>query len=149
MSTVLDFLRIWKDDLAFLLLFAVIFFFFLKDFKLTSKNSWIVLLGLTALGAFFGYRAWQRRKLLAELEARQRELEKVEERLKALMDKQKITQEAYEKARADLERAKSETALAILRADRQHAERVAEIEEDYKDMTADELVGRVKKILQK
>ncbi len=145
---ILNFLKNNGDYIAFTAIFLVVLFFFLKEFKITSKNSWAVLLGLTALGGFFVFKAYQRKRLLAELEAREREMEKIEQRYNDLKNKQQLTEAAYKKAKEDLERAKVDAALAILKADQEHAARVVEIENEYQNISAEDLIKKVKNIIQ-
>ncbi|MFQ5753714.1 MAG: hypothetical protein ACE5HI_17125 [bacterium] len=146
----LDLLRFFKNYSEFIIfgvIFVVVLFFFLREFKLTSKNSWGVLLGLTALGGFLALQAWKRKKLLQELEARERALEKLEESYKDLKDKQKLTEEAFNHAKNDLERAKVDAGLAILKADEEHAQKAAEIEREFENKSADDLIKDIRDIL--
>lgn len=135
-------------DLVFIALFLLVFIFFLREFKITSKKSWVVLLGLTALGGFFVFQAWRRKKLLEQFEEREKALKKLEEEYKNLKAQQKITEEAYQNAKGELERAKVQTGLAIMRADEELAQKTAEIERDYQNMTVDESIARIKAALQ-
>jgi len=135
-------------DLVFIALFLVVFIFFLREFKMTSKKSWVVLLGLTALGGFFVLQAWRRKKLLEQFEEREKALKKVEEEYNNLKAQAKITEAAYQNAKNDLERAKVQTGLAIMKADAELAQQVSEIERDYQTMTVDESVARIKAALQ-
>ena len=99
-----NFIRANSDYILFSAILLVVLFFFLKEFKVTSKNSWSVLIGLTALGGLFAYKTWQRKKLLDELEAREKALEEIEKRYAELKDKAKITEEAFKKAKKMLKR---------------------------------------------
>jgi biopolymer transport protein ExbB/TolQ len=146
---ILSFVKNNGDYIAFSVIFLVVLFFFFKEFKITSKNSWGVLLGLTALGGFFAFKAYQRKKLLEQLEARERELEKIEQRYNDLKNKQQLSEAAYQKAKEDLERAKVDAALAILKADQEHAQRAVEIENEYQNISADDLIKKIKTIIQK
>lgn len=97
--------------------FIVLIFFVLKDFKLTSKKSWGLLLGLTALGGVIAIRAIAKRRLLQELEERENQLEEIEERYNHMKDNNQILEDDYNKLKAELERVKQESRKAIMEAD--------------------------------
>ena len=142
-----NFIRANSDYILFSAILLVVLFFLFKEFKITSANSWSILIGLTVLGGLFAYKAWQRKKLLDELEAREKALKEIEKRYAELKDKAKITEEAFKKAKDNLERAKLDAATAILRADEEHAARAAEIEREFQNKSADELVVDIKNII--
>lgn len=142
-----NFIRANSDYILFSAILLVVIILFLKEFKITSKSSWGVLVGLTALGGLFVYKSWQRKKLLDELKAREKALEEIEERYAELKEKAKMTEEAYQKAKRNLERAKVDAAISILRADEEHADRAAEIEREFENKSADELVSDIKNII--
>ncbi len=148
MIGILRFMRDYGEHLIFIALFAIVLFFFLREFKLGSKNSWAVLLGLSALGGLFIFKAYRRKKLLEELQRREDELKKIESRYEELKNQQQLSQAAYEKAKSELDRAKVDAALAILRAQEEHAARAVEIENEYQNISSDELVAKVRGILQ-
>ncbi|MFQ5571773.1 MAG: hypothetical protein ACE5G0_18990, partial [Rhodothermales bacterium] len=64
-------------------LFIVVFILFMRDFKLTSIRSWVMLLGLIGVGAVLVTQARKRWALLKEFEAREKKLKDLEERYKA------------------------------------------------------------------
>lgn len=97
--------------------FIVLIFLVLKDFKLTSKKSWGLLLGLTALGGVIAIRAIAKRRLLQELEERENQLEEIEERYNHMKDNNQILEDDYNKLKAELERVKQESRKAIMEAD--------------------------------
>lgn len=97
--------------------FIVLIFFVLKDFKLTSKKSWGLLLGLTALGGVIAIRAIAKRRLLQELEERENQLEEIEECYNHMKDNNQILEDDYNKLKAELERVKQESRKAIMEAD--------------------------------
>ncbi len=97
--------------------FIVLIFLVLKDFKLTSKKSWGLLLGLTALGGVIAIRAIAKRRLLQELEERENQLEEIEKRYSDMKDNNQILEDDYNKLKAELERVKQESRKAILEAD--------------------------------
>lgn len=97
--------------------FIVLIFLVLKDFKLTSKKSWGLLLGLTALGGVIAIRAIAKRRLLQELEERENQLEEIEKRYSNMKDNNQILEDDYNKLKAELERVKQESRKAIMEAD--------------------------------
>ncbi len=135
-------------DLVFIAIFLFVFIFFLREFKITSKKSWVVLLGLIGLGGFFFLQAWRRKKLLEQFKEREEALKKIEADYDRLKAQAKITEEAYTNAKSELERAKVQTGLAIMKADEELAQQVSEIEREYQSMTVDESVARIKAALQ-
>lgn len=147
MIGILRFMKDYGDHLLFAILFVVVLFFFLREFKITSKNSWMVLIGMSALGGLFAFKAWQRKKLLEELKRREEALKQIENRYEELKNQNKLSQEAYKKVREELERAKVDAALGILRAQEEHAAKAIEIENEYQNISSEELLAKVKTIL--
>ncbi len=147
----MDFLRIGPftiTDIIFIALFGVVFIFFLLDFRLTSKRSWLVLLGLTALGGVIISQAWRRKRLLEQLAEREEALEKLEGQYDELKKKAQISEAAYQQAKEELDRAKVQAGLAALRADEELAAAAAEIERDYQNMSVEESLRRIREALQ-
>lgn len=97
--------------------FIVLILLVLKDFKLTSKKSWGLLLGLTALGGIIAIKAIAKRRLLQELEERENQLEEIEKRYSDMKDNNQILEDDYNKLKAELERVKQESRKAIMEAD--------------------------------
>ena len=145
---IFSFLKNYGDDLAFIVIFLVVAFFFLKEFKITSKSSWGVLLGLTALGGLFTYRVWKRRKLLEELERREQALKELEKRYEELKANHLISEAAYNEAKSNLDRAKVDAATGVLKADEEHAQAVSEIERDYQNISGEDVIKRAKRLIQ-
>lgn len=144
---IVSFLRNWGDDLLFFVIFAVIFIYFLKEFKITNKNSWMILLGLTALGGLFAWRTWKRKKLLDSFREREKQLEALEKEYDELKEQSQITEAAYNKAWADLQQAKVDAGLAVMNADAELAERIEEIRKEYQDMTVEESIAKIEEAL--
>ncbi|RMF56657.1 MAG: hypothetical protein D6743_19920 [Calditrichaeota bacterium] len=147
MLSLFRFIRDYGEYATFFVLFAVVIFFFLKEFKLTSKNSWAVLLSLTGLGALVAFQAWRRKRLLQELQRRENALKKIEKRYQELKDQHKLTEEAYHRSKAELERAKVDAGLAILKADEEHARKAEEIEREFENKSAEELLAEIRAIM--
>lgn len=146
--SILRFLRDFADDLIFIAIFVVVLFMFLKEFKLSSKNSWGVLLGFTALGGLFVFRAWRRKKLLEEFRQREKQLEELEKAYDDMKQKAKITEEAYKEAKAELQEAKVTAGLDLLKADQDLADKLEQIKRERQNMTAEESVAKIKEALQ-
>jgi ABC-type nickel/cobalt efflux system permease component RcnA len=135
-------------DIIFVVLFLVLLFTFLKDFKMTSKRSWIILLSLTILGVLAIFQTWRRKKFLEQFREREKALEDLEKEYDKLKDQAKISEEAYLQAKADLERAKVEAGIAIMKANEELAEKIRQIESDYHNMTVEESIAKIKEALQ-
>jgi len=145
--SILRFLRDHADDLIFMAIFLVVFFFFLKEFKLTSKNSWAVLLGFTAMGGLLIFRAWRRRKFLDEFRRREKLLEELEKEYDSLKAEAKITAAAYEQAKTELQRAKMDAGLSILAADADLRRNLEEIRRTHGTMTVEESLQKIEEAL--
>ena len=135
-------------DWIFLAVFVLIFVLFLLEFKVTSKQSWMMLLGFIALGTYLGFQSWRRKKLLQLLELREKELQKLEQEYKALKARGKLTEAAYQEAKAELERAKVDAGLAILRADERYRETVKAIEREYQNLGPEASLKKIREALQ-
>lgn len=136
----------WFEIILFVV-FAILLIAFLKEFKLTSTRSWVMLLGFTALGGLFVFQRWRRKKLLEQFREREKELEKIEERYNELRKNGEITEEAYNDAKKQLEKAKVEEGLAIMRADELLTEQLEKIEKEYSDLTIEESIAKIKDAL--
>ena len=141
---IFNYLKANGDSLLFLFVLLVVFYFFLKEFKITRKSSWGMLLGLTALGGIFACKMWKRNKLLEELKQREQALQDLDDRYRKLYSKHMITESAYQKVKSELEQARRDAALGILKADEAHARTVAEIERKYANVSDAELLKAVK-----
>lgn len=143
-----SFFKTYGDDLAFIVILLVVMFFFLKEFKITSKSSWGVLLGIIGLGGLIGFKMWRRKKLFEDLERREKALEDLEKQYNELLNEQKITKEAYDKAMDDLERAKKDAAISVSTANEEYEKEVAEIEKEYGNMSGAEAIRKAKELVQ-
>jgi Skp family chaperone for outer membrane proteins len=129
-----------RDMIVVAVVFVVVMVLFLRDFKLASKRSWMVLIGLTALGGMFFFQAWKRKQLLKEFAEREKKLHDLETQYQQLKDEGKITAAALEKAKADLEAEKSAAAAAIAQADKNLADALAQARKDNLGSSDDELL---------
>ena len=118
--------------------FIVLIFLVLKDFKLTSKKSWGLLLGLTALGGIIAIRAIAKKRLLQELEDRENQLEEIEQRYSNMRDNNQILEDDYNKLKAELEKVKQDSYKAIMEADAR-IEAARRERDNYKDITKEEV----------
>jgi len=118
--------------------FIVLIFLVLKDFKLTSKKSWGLLLGLTALGGIIAIRAIAKKRLLQELEDRENQLKEIEKRYGDMKDNNQILEEDYNKLKAELEKVKQDSYKAIMEADAR-IEAARRERDNYKDITKEEV----------
>ncbi len=107
-----------------------------------------MLLGFIALGTYLGFQSWRRKKLLQLLELREKELQKLEQEYKALKARGKLTEAAYQEAKAELERAKVDAGLAILRADERYRETVKAIEREYQNLGPEASLKKIREALQ-
>jgi cell division protein FtsL len=146
-------IQAWKfisnnmDLLVLAAILIVVFILFIRDFDLKNKRSWMILLGLSALGAIVFYRAIKKNQLLKELEKREKELEKLEEEYNNLEKKAQISHENLEKAREKLREAKKKTALDILRIDEKYHQDVQEIEKEIEETKPEDMILRVREII--
>lgn len=134
-------------DIFLIVVFLILLVAFLKEFKLTSSRSWIILLGFTSLGGLFAFQRWRRMKLLKQFEEREKVLKELEREYDEYREKGKITREAYEQAKDELEKAKINEALAVMQADEHLAQKREEIERDFNTMTTEELLARFREAL--
>lgn len=119
-------------------MFIVLIFLVLKDFKLSSKKSWGLLLGLTALGGVIAIRAIAKKRLLQELEDRENQLEEIEQRYSNMRDNNQILEDDYNKLKAELEKVKQDSYKAIMEADAR-IEAARRERDNYKDITKEEV----------
>ncbi len=135
------------EIIVFGLLFLLVFWGMVLEFKLTSPRSWLVLLAFTALGGLAFWQSWRRKLLLKELAERERALTKMANRYRTLKEQARISEAAYNKAMAELERVRKDAFLEILNADAEYAKRLAEIRRSYRGLTAEETATRIRKLL--
>ena len=108
------------------IIFIVLILLVLKDFNLTSRKSWGILLGLTALGGVFAIRTIAKNRLLQELVERENRLKEIENRYNDMKGNNQILEDDYYKLKAELEKVKKESYKAIMEAD-------ARIESAYRE----------------
>ncbi|MDQ7063539.1 MAG: hypothetical protein Q9P90_04750 [candidate division KSB1 bacterium] len=134
-------------DLFFLGVFVLVFILFILDFRLASRRSWAILLGMAGLGGVLLVKRWLRKQVLRELEAQEKIRKRQEKELEALRQKAEISEAAYRAALAELQQARKEHALFLARLDRELQERLLEIEKEYQNLTPDETLEKLKAIL--
>lgn len=137
-------------DIALIAVFIVLFFAFVKEFKITSKRSWVVLLGLTALGGLFSFQRWRRNQLLKQFKEREETLKEQERKYDELRKKGEITEEAYNSAKEELENTLKKEALAIIDAYEKADERRKAIKERFSNnISSKDLYSELDKITNK
>ncbi len=135
------------DFIFFGIILLVVLVLFIKDFQLTSVRSWLILAGITAMGAVMAIRAFKKNKLLSALAEREEALKKLEEEYEKLKDEHKISKENYENTKKELDEAKKKTARDILKADEKYNDELKKIDEEYKDINPSDLITRSRTIL--
>lgn len=136
----LELLKSSGQDILIFIVLGVLILLFLKDFKLTSRRSWSILLGLVSLGGIFAFQYFRRRNLLMELAKRERDLKQLENAYAALRDEGKITEAKYRSAREELDRAKRDAAKSVLGAEDQYREKLEAIEKEHATLSPEELI---------
>ncbi len=134
-------------DLAFLALFVLVFILFLLDFKLTGRRSWAILLGMVGLGGALLIKYWLRKQILKELEEREKINRQKEKELEELKKEARISEAAYRQALKELEEMKKQHALALARLDRELHDKLTELDQEYSNLTPDETLEKLRKIL--
>ena len=104
------------DNLGIMAVVVIVLIAFLKDFNMTSKRSWVVVIGLTVIGGVTIFQTWRRKQLLRGLEQKEKDLRRLEEDYARAREGQVITKAALDKANADLTRAQEELQQARARA---------------------------------
>jgi len=72
------FVKTYSDAVVMAFILIIFFILFIRDFDYKSKRSWLILLGISALGATVFYLAIRKNKLLKELEEREKKLKNLE-----------------------------------------------------------------------
>ncbi len=142
----MEILKIFKGNIDLVVIgvvFIIVIFLVLKDFNMTSKKSWGLLLGLTALGGIIAFRAVTKYRLLKELEDRERKLEEIERNYEALRKDNKILDEDYNKLKGELDQVKKESYKAIMESDAR-IDAARKESENYKDITREEVYDFLK-----
>ncbi|MDZ7740372.1 MAG: hypothetical protein U5Q03_01070 [Bacteroidota bacterium] len=135
------------DLLIIGIILLIVFILFIRDFDLKSKRAWMILLGLSSLGAFIFYKAINKNRLLKELQQREKKLQELEKEYESLKKRHEISEENYRLAKKELEDAKKKTAMDMLLADEKYREEVEKINEDFENITSDELLEMTAEIL--
>ncbi|MCK4662355.1 MAG: hypothetical protein KAT68_05790 [Bacteroidales bacterium] len=146
-------IQIWQyiknngDLLILAVILIVVFILFVRDFDLKSKRSWMILFGLSALGAVIFYKAVKKNRLLKELERREKRLKELENEYEELKINGEITKENFRVAKEKLDEAKKKTALDILRADEKYEEELKELERKIHETAPEDMVLRARRII--
>jgi len=135
------------DNLGIIAAVVVLLIVFLKDFDMAKKETWVVLLGLTVIGGLTIFQAWRKKKILDGLRAREDDLKRIEKEYADLKDKSKVSGAAYEKASNDLEQAKKDLVVMRAQADKDLAEKLKKIHEEFSNMSADDVIRRAEQLI--
>lgn len=149
MIDILQFINRNGDYVLIGAIFVVVLILFIREFDLISKRSWAMLMSLSALGGIMLYKMIKRNRLLEDMKKREKDLEDLEGEYDKLKEQHEITEENYEKAKERLENAKKEMLKDIIDADKEHRERLKEIEKDFENKSADELMRMTEEMLGK
>ena len=143
----MEILKIFKQENIELVVIGVVFlvliFLVLRDFNMTSKKSWGLLLGLTALGGIIAFRAITKHRLLKELDDREHKLQEIENNYEKLRKDNKILDEDYNKLKGELDQVKKESYKAIMESDAR-IEAARKESENYKNITREEVYDFLK-----
>jgi len=143
----IQFIKTYSDAIIMAIIILFVFVLFIRDFDYKSRRSWLILFGISALGAAVFYRTISRNKLLKELEEREKKLKELEKKYEEMKKNNEITKENYEIAKKKLEEAKKKAAEDILTADENLKKELEELDKDHENITSDELLDITKKIL--
>ncbi len=145
---IIRFLISYWGQTVFFLVILFLLILFLVDFKITSRKFWFLLGGFIGFGGLVIFQRWRRKKLLAEIEEREKAIEQLKERLEKLRQEHRMSKEAYENTLAELEQAKLEAAKSVLAADSTLARKLQEIESRYQNLSVEESIRRIREALQ-
>ncbi len=132
-------------DMVLIALCFIVFLAFAREFKITRL---VALQGFIFSARFFMFQAWRRKRLLEQFEEREKILKLLDDEFLSLKAQAKITEEFYYRWNHEFEYAKVQAGLAIMKADADLIQSAVEIERDYKNMTVDESIVRIKEALQ-
>ncbi|MBI5216278.1 MAG: hypothetical protein HY960_11045 [Ignavibacteriae bacterium] len=135
-------------DFFFILIGLGLIVWFIKDFKVTSKEGIFILLTLTSIGGYVGWRAWKRKRLLEELKEREDALKETEKNLQELLEQKKFAEQDYQQAKSELDAERVHMVNAVTQAEKEYAEKMEEIRNKYSNMTPEESVNNAIKILE-
>jgi len=145
----ISFLPSWLTipNLVFGLLLLFLFGVILSDFKVTSRQSWMLLLGLGLLGGWFVFRTLRVQALLKELEEREKKLKELEKKYNRLYANHEITEQAYQEALSALAKAKRKLAESITSADTELQKKLQRINKDTKNPTVDDTLKDLNEVI--
>lgn len=120
---------------------------FIRDFKLTSLRSWLLLIGLFAVGAIAILKVKRNKRLREKLAEREKELEKLEEKYNKLKEVNKISEENYQLAKKELGEKKKLMALDVLKANEKYQKEAAKLEKEIKTTSPEDMIKKVNAFL--
>jgi chromosome segregation ATPase len=142
-----EFINAHIDWIGIAILFLIVLILFIRDFDLTSRRAWGMLLSLSALGGVMLFKALRENRLLEELKKRKRELEVLEQEYRELKEQHKISEKQYQEASRKLEEAKKKMIRDLIRAEKEHENRLKQIEENFENLSADELMDMTENLI--
>jgi len=145
---ILRFIISYWGQTVFFLIILFLFILFIVDFRINSRKFWLLLGGFIGFGGLVIFQRWRRKKLLAEIEEREKAIERLREKLEKLRQEHRMSREAYENALAELEQAKLEAAKSVMAADSTLARKLQEIESRYQNLSVEESIRRIREALQ-
>ena len=136
-------------DIAFIVVFAIVLWLFLREFNFTSRRSWAMLVGFSLIGFMFSRRINGRSKLLNALKKREEELNGIEKEYGALKKQYREIALRYDEIKGELDRAKIESARALADLSEKKNRRIEEIEKEFESATPDEAIKAAKELIKK
>ena len=130
------------DNLGIIAIIVVVLIVFLKDFNMTSKRSWVVLLGLTVIGGLTVFQSWRRKQLLRELEQREKAVKDLKDAYEKAKSEGRISAEALTNSRSELEEMKRKYEEAVREATAHRAADRDRINATYRNMGPDDAIRR-------
>ena len=149
MNKIISFIANHQGDIIFIAVFLVVLLLFLREFKLTDRRSWAMLIGFSILGFLLFRRVYGRNKLLKALEKREKGLKEIENRYNDLKQKHKQVEKNYEKIKDELDRAKVESAKALADLAEKKKEKIQKIEDRFENITPDGAIKTAKELIKK
>lgn len=129
------------------ILLVIALVFFIRDFKLTSIRSWLLLFGIFAVGAIAIFSARRNKRLLEELKKKEKELDKLGKNYEKQKEANKLTEKNYQLAKKELEEQKKKTAVDILRSNDKYEKEAVKLEKELAESTPEEMLKEVENYL--
>jgi len=125
------------------IVFIVLILLVIKDFNLTSKKSWGMLLGLTALGGIFAIKFIKINRLNQELDERKKRIKETEKNYEEMNKRNQLLDKDYNNLKEELDRVRKESCKAILEADAR-IEKASEGRIEYRNISEEKVIEILK-----